>query len=341
MRNHEVTVAHKLLDVNGKLTEPGWSRTLIQEYSRKDIKKRKTRIKEWDYYYIISNKHKLALCLTVSDLGYIGMNSVSLVDLKSAMEKTESVIVPFPMGKTNMPPSSKEGNVLFRNNKVNMEFVHFEGNRLLRMSYPSFNEGKGIRCNITLSDEPKESMVIATPWDNDETAFYYNQKINCFRASGRIEYDGETFELDPSQDFAGLDWGRGVWTYDNYWYWGSGSGQVDGVPFGFNIGYGFGNTEAASENVIFYDGKAHKIDDVVFNISENYIDPWTFTSSDGRFEMTFEPIIDRAAVIDLKAIITDQHQVFGKMSGKAVLDDGKIIEIKDFLCFAEKVHNKY
>ena len=341
MRNHEVTVAHKLLDVNGKLTEPGWSRTLIQEYSRKDIKKRKTRIKEWDYYYIISNKHKLALCLTVSDLGYIGMNSVSLVDLKSAMEKTESVIVPFPMGKTNMPPSSKEGNVLFRNNKVNMEFVHFEGNRILRMSYPSFNEGKGIRCNITLSDEPKESMVIATPWDNDETAFYYNQKINCFRASGRIEYDGETFELDPSQDFAGLDWGRGVWTYDNYWYWGSGSGQVDGVPFGFNIGYGFGNTEAASENVIFYDGKAHKIDDVVFNISENYIDPWTFTSSDGRFEMTFEPIIDRAAVIDLKAIITDQHQVFGKMSGKAVLDDGKIIEIKDFLCFAEKVHNKY
>ena len=107
MRNHEVTVAHKLLDVNGKLTEPGWSRTLIQEYSRKDIKKRKTRIKEWDYYYIISNKHKLALCLTVSDLGYIGMNSVSLVDLKSAMEKTESVIVPFPMGKTNMPPSCR------------------------------------------------------------------------------------------------------------------------------------------------------------------------------------------------------------------------------------------
>ena len=81
--------------------------------------------------------------------------------------------------------------------------------------------------------------------------------------------------------------------------------------------------------------------DVTFNISENYVDPWTFTSSDGRFEMSFEPIIDRAAVIDLKAIITDQHQVFGRMSGTAILDDGTKIEIKDFLCFAEKVHNKY
>ena len=116
---------------------------------------------------------------------------------------------------------------------------------------------------------------------------------------------------------------------------------MDGVPFGFNIGYGFGNTSAASENVIFYNGKAHKFDDVKFHISENYIDPWTFTSSDGRFEMDFVPIIDRAAKIDLKAIITDQHQVFGKMSGTAILDDGTKIEIKDFLCFAEEVHNKY
>ncbi len=341
MRNHEVVTAHKLLDESGKLIEPGWSRTLIQQYSRNDIKKRKTRIKEWDYYYIMSNKNKLALCLTVSDLGYIGMHSVSLVDLKSAMEKTESVIIPFPMGSTKMPSSSKTGNVVFRNKKLAIEFLHYADKRVLRMNYPSFNGGKGIRCHITLSDEPEDSMVIATPWDNDETAFYYNQKINCLRASGRIEYDGETFELDPETDFAGLDWGRGVWTYDNYWYWGSGSGQVDGVPFGFNIGYGFGNTSAASENVIFYNGKAHKIDDVTFNISENYTDPWTFTSSDGRFEMSFVPIIDRAAVIDLKAIITDQHQVFGKMSGTAVLDDGTKIEIKDFLCFAEKVHNKY
>ena len=131
-------------------------------------------------------------------------------------------------------------------------------------------------------------------------------------------------------------------TYDNVWYWGSGSGTVDGHRFGFNIGYGFGDTDAASENVIFYDGKAHKFDDVVFNISPNFIDPWTFTSSDGRFEMDFVPIIDRSDYTSVaNLIVTDQHQVFGRMTGKAVLDDGTEIKIKDFLCFAEKVHNKY
>ena len=36
-----------------------------------------------------------------------------------------------------------------------------------------------------------------------------------------------------------------------------------------------------------------------------------------------------------------QHQVFGRMSGKAVLDDGTVVEVKDMMCFAEKVHNRY
>ena len=58
-------------------------------------------------------------------------------------------------------------------------------------------------------------------------------------------------------------------------------------------------------------------------------------------EMDFVPVLDRAANLDYKVIVSDQHQVFGRMSGKAVLDDGTVIEIKDVMCFAEKVHNKY
>jgi hypothetical protein len=186
-----------------------------------------------------------------------------------------------------------------------------------------------------------DSLVIATPWDKQH-AFYYNQKINCMRASGYVLFDGKRYEFDPATDFGTLDWGRGVWTYDNTWYWGSGNADIDGHSFGFNIGYGFGNTSAATENVIFYDGIAHKLDDVTFHIPESgYMDPWHFSSSDGRFEMDFEPVLDRAANLDFKVIVSDQHQVFGRMSGRAVLDDGREIRIKDMMCFAEKVHNRY
>lgn len=341
MRNHEVVKSHNLLDENGHLIEPGWSKSLIQNYDRNMIKKRKTRIKEWDYYYIMSNSNQFCLCLTISDLGYLGMYSVSFVDLKNAVEHTQSELTAFPLGKTNLPSTSAKGDVAFKNKNLGISFAHSGSSRLIKMKYKTFDDRQGISCDIKLTDEPQDSMVIATPWAEDKKAFYYNQKINCMRASGNVIYKGKIYTLNPETDFAGLDWGRGVWTKDNYWYWGSGSGQIDGVPFGFNLGYGFGDTIAASENVIFYDGKANKFDDIVFNISDNYTDPWTFKSSDGRFDMDFTPIIDRNALIDVKFIVTDQHQVFGKMNGTAVLDDGTKIELKDFLCFAEKVHNKY
>ena len=40
-------------------------------------------------------------------------------------------------------------------------------------------------------------------------------------------------------------------------------------------------------------------------------------------------------------ICIHQHQVFGYFSGKAILDNGTVVEFKDFLGFAEKVHNKW
>ena len=165
-------------------------------------------------------------------------------------------------------------------------------------------------------------------------------------AEGTVKIGGSVYTFSPDESFAVLDWGRGVWTYHNTWYWGSASGLVDGDDFGFNIGYGFGDTSAASENMLFYRGKAHKLSKVTFNIpmkngKEDYLKPWTFTSDDSRFEMDFVPVIDRASCADFKLLKSDQHQVFGRFSGKAVLDDGTVLEIKDFFGFAEKVENKW
>ncbi|MBQ1377476.1 MAG: DUF2804 domain-containing protein, partial [Lachnospiraceae bacterium] len=229
----------------------------------------------------------------------------------------------------------------YEDKRLKMRFDVSEGRRRISCLFKDFNQGKTLLCDIELQQPDMESMVIATPWDKKH-AFYYNQKINCMRASGWIEYDGKKYVFDPRTDFGTLDWGRGVWTYDNTWFWGSGNADIDGNSFGFNIGYGFGNTRAATENVIFYNGKTHKLDDVTFHIPEDsYLSPWRFSSSDGRFEMDFEPVLDRAACLDYKLIVSDQHQVFGRMSGKAILDDGQVITIKDVLCFAEKVHNRY
>lgn len=340
MRNHEVTTVQPLLKEDGGLREPGWSKNLVQIYNRNQIKAPKFRIKEWDYYLVLNEE--FAGAFTISDDGYIGLQSVSFLNFKEGWEHTETILNPFPMGKYKLPSTSEMGNTIYKDKRLHMRFLVKQGERRIQCKFKNFYQGKEFSCDIRLEQPKMDTMVIATPWKEKKTAFYYNQKINCMPASGTMTYDGRTYTFSKETDFGTLDWGRGVWTYDNRWYWGSGNTVVDGKPFGFNIGYGFGNTSAASENMLFYDGKCHKLDDVTFHIpKDDYMKPWTFSSSDGRFEMDFVPVLDRAAHTAALVIETDQHQVFGRMSGKAVLDDGKIIELKDVLCFAEDVHNRY
>ena len=339
-RNHEVVDHHPLLDEHGELLEPGWSRSLIQQYDRSRIKAPRWRIKEWDYYLVLSND--FAGAFTISDDGYIGLQSVSLLRFgQKPWEHTETVLNAFPLGKLRLPSDSSSGVTGYSDKRLQMRFEAGNGTRHITCHFERFYEGKPFDCDIVLAQPEMDSMVIATPWDKKH-AFYYNQKINCMRASGYMEFDGVRYEFDPKTDFGTLDWGRGVWTYDNTWFWGSGNADIDGAAFGFNLGYGFGNTSAASENVLFYNGRVHKLDDVTFHIPEgSYMDPWRFSSSDGRFEADFVPVLDRAAKLDFKLLVSDQHQVFGKMSGKAVLDDGTEIAFRDLMCFAEKVHNRY
>ncbi len=347
MNQHEITERRPLLDERGNLTEPGYAKRLLPVYRRADIKANPLRVKEWDYYCV--NNGRFALALTIADNSYMGLDSISLLNLEEGWEITKSPMSAFPMGKVGLPETSERGDVQSGGKKYNILFRNEGSKRVLIAQMQNFGPEGSLYAKIELTDIPEESMVIATPFRKDKH-FYYNQKINCMRASGFVTcgYHNRTYTFDPADSFAVLDWGRGVWTYENTWYWGSASGLVDGEPFGFNIGYGFGDTSAASENMLFYKGKAHKLSQVTFHIpgdggkrTPDYLQPWTFTSDDGRFEMQYQPVLDRASCTDVKVIKSDQHQVFGRFTGKAVLDDGTVLEVKDLPGFAEKVINKW
>jgi len=340
---HELS-AGPLLDDNGVLSEAGYAKSPVKTYDRSAIKAGKTRIKEWDYYLIYNGRYGVAL--TIDDNSYMGLISASFLDFEAHTEKTVSPMFWFPMGNTNFPPSSRAGDVQKTLKHAGASFTHESGGRRLKCRIDRFDGDTPFTCDILLTDEPRDTMVIATPFREQKTAFYYNQKIIAMRASGTASCLGKTLSFDPADSFGLLDWGRGVWTHENTWYWGAGQGVVDGHVVGFNLGYGFGDVTAASENMIFVDGKAHKLDRLTFNIpqkdgKDDFMSPWTFSSSDGRFETAFTPVLDRCAYTNVGPLLSDQHQVFGHMDGTLTLDDGTKIELKHFLCFAEKVHNKW
>ena len=331
-----------LLDEKGNLNEAGYSFELIKDYKRSDIKGLKSRIKEWDYYFI--NDDEYGIALTIDDNSYMGMASVSVLDFKNKKEVTKSYIKWFTFGKVGFPSSSNDGDVSIKSKNYSMIFENKNGKRHLVCYLKNLANNKDFECDIELESTTDKSMVIATPFKKKKH-FYYNQKINLLKAEGFFKF-GEFFYRFKDNALGVLDWGRGVWTYKNTWYWSSLNARYKGHNIGFNLGYGFGDTSKASENMFFYDKEAFKLEDVVFNIPKDeneklcFLKPWTFTSEKGDINLTFNPIIDRYANTNALIIQSKQHQVFGYFSGSIKAND-KNYEFENLLGFAEMVTNRW
>lgn len=336
---NEIKAPQKLLDESGRLANPGWARKLYFQYNPENLALPRKAAKEWDYYFVGNGERGVAL--TVNDFGPFGMMTASLLKFKENFNLTRSTVTPECLHQ----PYDDEGTCYMRTADSEAVFIRKPGRHILKLDMADFDgAGNALHVDLVLTVPETDRMVIATPFAEDEHFFYLNEKINCLRAAGTVTLGGDVYTFSPERDFGVLDFGRGVWPAHNRWYWGSASGELDGHDFGFNIGCGFGDLSHATENMIFYDGAAHKFDRIdSFGIPEKGFTyaPWHIASNDGRFDMVFTPIMDRASICDITKRGSLQHQVFGTYTGKAVLDDGTVLEIRDFFGFAEDVINNW
>lgn len=333
----------KLLNDSGNLQEAGYANSLVKEYDRNSIKASKWRIKEWDYYYVGNSKHGVAL--TIADNSYMSLCSLSFLDFEKKSDITKSVMKFFTFGKINLPSSSTTGDVFYQNKKVSMCFKHENGKRHLECFWKNFTKDKkDARLDLYLEETNKDSIVVATPFKKTQH-FYYNQKINLLKCNGYVKIGDEIFDFNDDT-YGVLDWGRGVWTYKNTWYWSSLSGTYEGKRIGFNLGYGFGDNSTHSENIFFVDDKSYKLEDVHFDIpigkngKDSFLEQWKFRNQTGTINLTFKPILNRHANMNVGIIKSLQNQVFGIFSGYIVIE-GKEYFFADMLGFAEKVTNKW
>ena len=346
---NEITRSIPLLNSKGHITEEGWARAPLWQYDRRKIRAPWFRIKEWDYYYVLSDDLKRGVTLTVSDLGYAGLMALCWLDFEKGTATQMDTIAPFTGGRITASGSEftpDRSSLRFEDKQLFLQFISDEGTRRLAFKAPGFTgpQGeKGLEGEIVLSQPPDlESMNIATSWAENRKRFYYNRKITNMPAEGTVTVGNSDYIFRPEKDSGGLDWGRGAWTYENRWYWSSASGMHEGSPLGFNLGYGFSDRSPASENALFYRNRLHKLSGVSFHFDgSDYTRPWSFNSDDGRIELSFQPIVDRASSVNLLLIRSVQHQVFGRFSGRIRLDDGTGLELKDFLGFAEDVYNRW
>jgi hypothetical protein len=336
----ELTETGKLLDQNGRLTQVGWSRQPLRDcnlenahfYTLKVFQR--FRIKRWDYYAVFT-PHQF-FSATIADLGYAGNIFVYILNFETGELHEEGLVVPLGKG-IQLPRNSSQGESIFKDQHARLNFKVVPDGREISVSWPGFHDGRGIYAEILLRQASSyESMTIVIPIG--DRRFYYNRKINCLPAEGTIQYGGEIEKLSPDHCLGSLDWGRGVWEYKSFWNWASASGFLpDGQTVGLNLGCGFGDLSAATENCFVLNGKVYKLDQVKFEYDpKKFMQPWKFTDSEGRLDLDFVPFKERVATTNLGIITSDVHQMLGKYSGMVRADDGKIILINDLIGFAEE-----
>lgn len=341
MAPHEIVERSPLLDGDGKLTQPGWARRPLLDNNLEDAHVYRwgrplqwLRIKRWDYYGVTLPDGYFSA--TIADLGYAGQVFVYMIDFTDASYVEGTVTVPFGKGVI-LPRNSDSGASSWSGKKASLAFDVDGPHRTVHVDWKDFG-GESLAADLRF-DAGHESTVIATPIG--KRRFYYNRKTNCMPVEGTITVGDRSIVVDAATSSGTLDWGRGVWDYNSFWVWASASGFLsDGRRVGLNMGFGFGDTSAATENTLLLDGRIHKLAEVEFDYDNtDFMRPWTMRSD--RVDLTFTPFLDRTAKTNLLLIQSEVHQMFGHYSGTVVDDLGRKVPIDGVVGWAEEHHARW
>ncbi len=339
---HEIVAPGPLLSPEGRLVEPGFARRPLLLYDPARVRLTpfrcldRLRLKEWDFY--ATTTRELGFAVAVANGGLAGVVFAEVLDFRARTVRERLVVTPLGRGCA-LPRTSEAGDVRFRGRGgVEVDLLVRGGGRRreIRVSWPRFDGSDGLDARLVATEPPShESIVMATPIG--ARGFYYNRKTCCLPTEGTNALGGATatapIALDGGRALTTIDWGRGVWPYRTFWIWATGSGRLrDGRTFGLNLGGGFGDTSAATENCVFVDGRMTKLAEV--DLDHDRDDPcrraWRFRAPDGRLDLELAPVLlTRRKRLNALVIASDFHQVQGTFRGHADTDAGERIELAD------------
>lgn len=332
---YEITEKTPLLDRKGHLAAKGYARKMNIVYNREKVQSLPMKLKEWNFYQFTKDHYSLQL--TIGHVSYMCSVSAALIDLDTGKRYDFGTRKPLFVPKMDTDPE-KESFVAFKDKDFFMSFQVKKDKRILCVRGADKNY-KNVDIRLVIdNDMNNEKMVIATPFEKP-WQFYLNYKENYYSGSGTVRFDG--FQLDFDGCMGLLDWGRGVWPYSQEWFWGSITSHIEGVPFGLNMGWGFGDLSNATENVFFYNKKAYKLGELyVRRSAKDYMKPWKIRDEENKLWMTFTPLYDNYTENKFVVVDTHCHQVYGYFDGVVETEEGPK-EFRQVLGFIEHAVNRW
>ena len=338
----ELTSPVSVLNELGSPQNFGWSKLTSLFYDPALVRASRRQLTESDRYIVFCPSHMVVM--EVRDDGYAGYMGISVISLKDKKRSSHQFRTLFPLGAYEMPAGNETGAIKYKNKKSSIDFVPRDnGVRIIRMDIRRFGRNRSLRGELVLTEPAvPESLVTNMPWLREKNAFRYSRRSPWFAIEGVIQHGTSEIVFSKGKSWGIYDWNRGVRPRADVRYWASACGMSGEQLIGFSVGYGSADSQACTENAFFIDGKLHKLDQVTFNIpAVDWMSPWRFTSNDNRLEMTFNPHQERIERNQVLAYSNTRRQIIGFFSGKAVLDDGAVVEFSGLAGFAERYKTRF
>jgi hypothetical protein len=194
---HEPELTHPvdLCDSNGNLNPAavGWSRQPLHYCNLKGHWPRK---KRWNYWAVVSRDHLFSV--TLSDVDYLGLPFIYLLDFESKAFAEKTLLKPFGTG-IDLPPAV-DADVIYNDPDMPMSMIQNEQGVRLKIGCPDF-DGKPLAVDLQVFvPEGHETLNVVIPWS--EKRFQFTSKQNTLPAEGTIHWGEETIAFERAETFA-------------------------------------------------------------------------------------------------------------------------------------------
>jgi hypothetical protein len=337
---HEPEITHPidLCDTRGNLNPAavGWSKKPLHNCNLRGHWPRK---KRWNYWAVVSPTHLFSV--TLSDVDYLGLPFIYLLDFESQTFAEKTLLKPFGSG-CELPPTVA-ADVIYTDPAMPIQMKQIDGGVHILVECPDF-EGKPLKADLTVHiPEGHQTLNVVIPWSTKR--FQFTSKQNTLPTGGSLQWGDEIIHFDPKDTFACLDYGRGIWPFESFWNWSSFSTRLgDGRTVGINLGAGWTDGTGMNENGLCVDGILTKLsEDVIFDYDpQDFMAPWRLhTAVTDRVDLLFEPFFERHAKTDALIIFSEVHQMFGRFSGTLKTGEDDPIQISNVIGWAEDHHAKW
>lgn len=280
---------------------------------------RRLRTKEWLGFGITHRDIHIA-CL-VQDAGYLASTTTYLHDRRSAdlIQATRAR----PPGFVRMPLSLWAGRCAWETPGYRLAFdLSLQGGRhRVSLDLGPSRGTPAVHADLVLcADQGTAPLVVRSTLASG--GILYTHKA-IYPVEGTLRIGAETFEYDPSRDFAILDEQKTHFGYRTRWQWGTLAARTtEGQWWGANLADHDIEAGAAHESCLWLGSRIEPLGPIAFDSDpRDPMRPWRVSDASGRVRLAFHPQGCKAERLELGVVAVDYFQLCGRFVG--VIEDSR------------------